>query len=74
MLFFREQAFELEAERERKLLNSRIAQLESDLKIKESAELEVRNKLIEAVEAMEKVIYVMVVSQSRNWRGNIIFE
>lgn len=59
MLFFREQAFELEAERERKLLNSRIAQLESDLKIKESAELEVRNKLIEAVEAMEKVIYVM---------------
>ncbi|KAG8185555.1 hypothetical protein JTE90_017560 [Oedothorax gibbosus] len=51
----KEQAFELEAERERKLLNSRINQLESDLKIKESAEQEVKLKLVVAVEAMEKL-------------------
>ncbi|CAL1265770.1 unnamed protein product, partial [Larinioides sclopetarius] len=51
----KEKAFELEAERERKLLNSRIFQLESDLKIKETTEMEIKSKLLETMEAMQKL-------------------
>ncbi|GFT43797.1 hypothetical protein NPIL_642481 [Nephila pilipes] len=51
----KEKAFELEAERERKLLNSRISQLENELKIKDTSEMEIKAKLIETMEAMQKV-------------------
>ncbi|GBM73313.1 Cilia- and flagella-associated protein 58 [Araneus ventricosus] len=51
----KEKAFELEAERERKLLNSRIFQLESDLKIKETTEMEIKSKLLETMEEMQKL-------------------
>ncbi|GFR31659.1 cilia- and flagella-associated protein 58 [Trichonephila clavata] len=51
----KEKAFELEAERERKLLNSRISQLESELKIKDTSEMEVKAKLLETMAAMQKL-------------------
>ncbi|XP_015907391.1 cilia- and flagella-associated protein 58 [Parasteatoda tepidariorum] len=51
----KEKAFELEAERERKLLNSRISQLENDLKVKEDTEIEIKNKLMETMDAMQKL-------------------
>ncbi|GIY84924.1 hypothetical protein CDAR_618572, partial [Caerostris darwini] len=51
----KEKAFELEAERERKLLNSRILELESDLKIKDTTEREINAKLLETMKAMQKL-------------------
>ncbi|GFS53501.1 cilia- and flagella-associated protein 58 [Trichonephila inaurata madagascariensis] len=50
----KEKAFELEAERERKLLNSRISLLENELKIKDTSEMEVKAKLLETMEAIQK--------------------
>lgn len=52
----RETAVEAEAEREKQLLNSRLAQLETNLRIKEESEQEIKSKLLETVSAVEKVI------------------
>ncbi|KFM61004.1 hypothetical protein X975_26297, partial [Stegodyphus mimosarum] len=51
----KEKAFQIEVERERKLLNARISELEADLKIRKTTEEEIKSKLLETMEAMHKL-------------------
>lgn len=48
---------EADSDREKKLLNSRLVQLEANIKRKEESEQEMKSKLLETVAAVEKVNY-----------------
>lgn len=52
---FSEAIVEADSDREKKLLNSRLAQLEANLKLKDESEQEMKLKLLDTVAAVERV-------------------